>query len=60
LAAYQVGPSIGQVLQEVDEELQGGEQPSVRLEVLIVLRAVQDAGLVFFHKHLAEGDPGGV
>jgi hypothetical protein len=28
----QVVPSIGQVLQEVDEELQGGEQPSVLLK----------------------------
>jgi hypothetical protein len=37
VAAHQVGPSIGQVLQELDEELQGGEQPGVRLEVLIGL-----------------------
>jgi len=37
------------VLQELDEELQGGEQPGVRLEVLIVLRAVQDTSPVVFH-----------
>jgi len=37
VAAHQVGPSIGQVLQELDEELQGGEQSGVCLEVRIVL-----------------------
>jgi hypothetical protein len=42
------------MLQELDKELQGGEELHVCLEVLIVLRTVQDACLSFFHEHLAE------
>jgi hypothetical protein len=37
VAAHHVDARIGQVLQELDEELEGGEQPSVRLEVGIIL-----------------------
>ena len=54
--AHEVGSRLAPMLQELDEELHGGEQLHVRLEVPIVLRAVQDACFVFFHGHLAEGD----
>jgi hypothetical protein len=51
-----VGPRVRQVLEQLDEELQGWEQTTVCLEVRIVLRAVQDASLVLFDQHLAERD----
>ena len=44
------------MLEELDEELYGGEQFHVCLEVRILLRAVQDACLMFLHEHPAEGD----
>jgi len=44
------------MLQELDPELQSGEQLRVCREVRIVLRAVQDACLEIFHEHLAEGN----
>lgn len=56
VAAYQAGPRVGQMLQELDQELQSGEQFHVCLEIRIVLRAVQDACFLFIHEHLAEGD----
>ena len=37
VAAHQVGPRVRQVLQELDEELHGGEQSGVRLEIRTVL-----------------------
>ena len=46
VAAHQLGSGVRQVLEELGEELQGGEQPRVCLEVRIVLRAVQHASLV--------------
>jgi hypothetical protein len=36
--AHQVGPRIGQVLQDLDQELDGGEQLFVCLDVRIVRR----------------------
>ena len=39
--AHQVGSRLGQMLEELDQELEGGEQLRVCLEVWIVLRAVQ-------------------
>ena len=56
--AHQVGPRVGQMLQELDQELQNGEELHVCLEVRIVLRAVRDACFMFLHEHLAEGDRG--
>ncbi len=39
--AHQVGSRLGQMLEELDQELEGGEQLRVCLEVWIVLRSVQ-------------------